>query len=328
MRSFSSILKSMAFCIVLFVCSGILDFLLYPYSSLNRHFDSYHAMDENIDFLILGNSLENNGINPSLIGRQLNCTAYKFTPQGSYPESLYYILLDVLNKHDVKTVLLGWDIIQNFQNPPYVYPHSEEIYREFLCDFRGNAELAELISKKILEQRYTSTFFKWSSFPENAVEIPAVLKSRREPKAGKNQNQNADETEFSRPQTFRKPKDFEKVVNERKYSAEIQANDEIFLKKISDLCRQKKIKLYVISCTIPESVQSAKPELLECMKRSESLMAELGVTYINASDENVFPGASKDENFSDYFGHFNGWYRNFYTQFIIDFIKKNESVVQ
>lgn len=292
-------------------------FILYPWSSLNRHFFSYHNKTENIDFLVLGNSLENNGINPEIISKEFNCHAYKFTPQGSYPESLYYLLIDVLSTHNVKTLLVGWDIIQNFQNPPYIYPHAEELYREFIADFPKSRELTCLTLKNIMKQRYTSTFFKWSSFPENILDIPAVLKSKR------NKDHTANsiaETPSNKPESPEFPAKFDQVV-ERKYAPVIQLNDKEYFLKIKQRCEKENIRLYVLSCAIPDSIQKAVPEMADFIRISANFMEENGITYINTSDPVHFPGGTDDYNFRDCFGHHNAWYMNTYTQRICDFIK-------
>lgn len=319
MHSSKTLVKCIAFCIILVLCSAFMTFILYPWSSLNRHFSRYHNETENIDFLILGNSLENNGINPEIISREFNCHAYKFTPQGSYPESLYYLLIDVLSTHNVKTLLVGWDIIQNFQNPPYIYPHAEELYREFIADFPKSRELTCLTLKNIMKQRYTSTFFKWSSFPENILEIPAVLKSKR------NKDHTVPgataETPDDKPENPKFPADFDRVVYERKYAPVIQPDDKEYLLKIKQRCEKENIRLYVLSCAIPDCIQKAVPETADFIRISADFMEENGITYINTSDPVHFPGGTDDYNFHDCFGHYNAWYRNTYTQQICDFIK-------
>ncbi|MBD5439333.1 MAG: hypothetical protein HDR37_12380 [Treponema sp.] len=319
MHSSKTLIKCIAFCIVLVLCSAFMTFILYPWSSLNRHFLGYHNETENIDFLILGNSLENNGINPKIISEEFNCHAYKFTPQGSYPESLYYLLIDVLSTHNVKTLLVGWDIIQNFQNPPYIYPHSEELYREFIVDFPKSWELTCLTLKNIMAQRYTSTFFKWSSFPENILEIPDVLKSKQN-KDCTTPNTTA-EILSNKPENPKFPADFNKVVYERKYTPVIQPNDKEYLLKIKQRCKKENIRLYVLSCAIPESIQKALPEMADFIKISADFMKENDITYINTSDSIHFPGGTDDYNFKDCFGHYNAWYMNTYTQQICNFIK-------
>lgn len=316
-------MKCIVFCIVLALSSAFMTFILYPWSSLNRHFTGYHNEKENIDFLILGNSLENNGINPEIISKEFNCHAYKFTPQGSYPESLYYLLIDVLSTHNVKTLLIGWDIIQNFQNPPYIYPHAEELYREFIADFPKSKELTFLTLKNIMEQRYTSTFFKWSSFPENLLEIPAVLKSKW------NKDYTVPgtimEMPSDKPKNLKFPIDFDEVVYGRKYAPIIQPNDKEYLLKIKQRCEKENIRLYVLSCAIPDSVLKAIPKMADFIRISADFMKENNIPYINTSDPAHFPGGTYDYNFHDCYGHYNGWYRNIYTQQICDFIKNADN---
>ena len=56
---------------------------------MNKKFIDYHNFEKNIDFLVLGNSLEGNGLNPNILSEEFNQTAHCMTPQVSYPESLY-----------------------------------------------------------------------------------------------------------------------------------------------------------------------------------------------------------------------------------------------
>ena len=77
MRSFK-IIKSIIFILILVLCSRLLTYLLYPISSLNRHFINYHTQKDNIDFLVLGSSLEGDGINADVISKEFDQTAFVF----------------------------------------------------------------------------------------------------------------------------------------------------------------------------------------------------------------------------------------------------------
>ena len=80
----SKYIKAFFFCLLLVFCSKIMTFLLYPLSSMNKKFIDYHNFDKNIDFLVLGNSLEGNGLDANILSEEFNQTAYCMTPQGSY----------------------------------------------------------------------------------------------------------------------------------------------------------------------------------------------------------------------------------------------------
>ncbi|MGN0729892.1 hypothetical protein [Treponema sp.] len=308
---------------------------MYPWSSLNRHFTEYREYDKNIDFLVIGDSLESNGMNAKIISQEFNENAFVLSPQGSYPESLYYILLDVFKKHNLKTVVIGIDVLQNFENPPYVYPHSEELYREFMQDMFTplNLELIKLTAKNVMTQKYTSTFFKFASFPENITEIPNVMKSKKELREhkklvkGRNYNSSVyreETTSLEPPVSERKvPKDFDKVVNQ-KYLDDMQDNDKKYIEKIFSFCIKNNIELYFMSNAIPESVIETVPKTLSFFDKTDEFIKNLkggGGFYINCTDQKYFYGSTDDYKFSDCYGHYNSWYRDIHTKQVCDYIK-------
>lgn len=318
----SKIIKAVIFCLVLVLCSRIMTFLLYPFSSLNQRFVRYHRITKNIDFLILGNSLENCGFDTSVIEQNFGQNCGILAPQGSYPESLYYLLVDAAHTHKVKTLIVGWDILQNFQLPAYTYPHAEELYREFFADMKGNSELQRIIFKKVMEQRYTSTFFDWSSFPENITEIPKVIESRKiivkddDPPS----SIGIDETTLKTNKKWR----YYQAVN-TVYGTQIQNNDKDYFLKIKEYCDKHDIQLYVISSPIPECIYEVHPELIDSIRISKEFFDDYNIKYIDTTNEQYFPDVSKNTNFTDCFGHFISPYNKKYTQYVCNFLKEKEN---
>lgn len=316
----TKVIKSIIFCLVLVLCSRIMTFLLYPFSSLNQRFVRYHRITRNIDFLVLGNSLENDGFVPEVIEKNLGQYCGLLAPQGSYPESLYYLLVDAAHTHKVKTVVAGWDIMQNFQLPAYKYPHSEELYREFFADMKGNTELQKIVFKNVMEQRYTSTFFDWSSFPENITQIPKVFESRKKVVTDKTMASSTpiDESTLKTNSKW----NYEEAVN-RTYGTEIQESDKAYFLKIQEYCKKRGIDFYVISCPIPECIYEVHPELKTSIAVSRDFFKEHGISYIDTTDEKYFPQITRNTNFSDCFGHIITPYNETYTQYVCDWIRDN-----
>ena len=314
----AKIVKSVIFCLVLVLCSRVMTFLLYPFSSLNQRFVRYHRITKNIDFLVLGNSLENDGFVPSVVEENFGEYCGVLAPQGSYPESLYYLLVDAAHTHKVKTLVAGWDIMQNFQLPAYTYPHSEELYREFLADMKGNPELQKIVFKNVMDQRYTSTFFDWSSFPENIKEIPKVIESRKKVVDDKSMASKTpiDESTLKTNERW----NYFEAVN-RTYGTEIQENDKKYFLKIQEYCKKHEIDFYVISCPIPDCIYEVHPELSDAIEVSKAFFKEYDIPYIDTTDESFFPEITKNKNFSDCFGHIIQPYNEKYTQFICDWLK-------
>lgn len=314
----SKYIKSLCFCVLLILSSRIMTFLLCPLSSISKKFTDYHNFNKNIDFLVLGNSLEGNGISAEVLSKEFNQTVYCMTPQGSYPESLYYLLIDITNKHKVKKLLIGWDIIQNYQIPEYHYPHEEELYREFFADLKGNAELSAIVFKGIMNQRYTSTFFDWSSFPENIMKIPEVIKSRKPGYVSEELSEQIDPNNI-----YKSSFKFDKVSKTR-YADKMTSNDAFYLLKIRDFCKENDISFFVISCPVPALILKSNPELNKSIADSYNFMNKNNIIYIHGNDQTFFPNSMETTNFKDFFGHIIPPYENTYSRAICNWIKSTE----
>lgn len=318
----TKLIKAIIFCLILVLCSRTMTFLLYPFSSLNQRFVRYHRITKNIDILVLGNSLENCGFVPSVVEQNFKQNCGVLAPQGSYPESLYYLLVDAAYTHNVKTLIVGWDIMQNFQLPAYKYPHSEELYREFFNDMKGNKELQKIVFRNVMEQRYTSTFFDWSSFPENITEIPKVLASRKIIVDDDDiaSTEAIDESTLKTNKAWR----YYQAINTN-YGTIIQDNDKNYFLKIKDYCDKHNIQLYVISSPIPQCIFEVHPELFEAINISQQFFNNNNIKYINTTDKLFFPDVSNNTNFNDCFGHFITPYNETYTQYVCNWIKENNN---
>ena len=318
----TKLIKAIIFCLILVLCSRTMTFLLYPFSSLNQRFVRYHRITKNIDILVLGNSLENCGFVPSVVEQNFKQNCGVLAPQGSYPESLYYLLVDAAYTHNVKTLIVGWDIMQNFQLPAYKYPHSEELYREFFNDMKGNKELQKIVFRNVMEQRYTSTFFDWSSFPENITEIPKVLASRKIIVDDDDiaSTEAIDESTLKTNKAWR----YYQAINTN-YGTIIQDNDKNYFLKIKDYCDKHNIQLYVISSPIPQCIFEVHPELFEAINISQQFFNNNNIKYINTTDKLYFPDVSNNTNFNDCFGHFITPYNETYTQYVCNWIKENNN---
>ena len=319
----TKIIKAFLFCIVLISCSKLMTFLLYSFSSLNERFYRYHKINKNIDLLVLGNSLENCGFVPSVFEKNLGQNCGVLAPQGSYPESLFYILIDVAHTHNVKTLIAGWDIMQNFQLPAYKYPHEEELYREFFADMKGNSELQQIVFKNVMKQRYTSTFFDWSSFPENIREIPRVIESRKKTVDLENKITTIPMDMSKLKSNREKDKYNWYQATERIYGTEIQENDKKFFLEIQKYCKQHNINFYVISSPIPNCIFEACPELKDAISVSKAFFKENKINYIDTTNELYFPGISNDANYFDCFGHLISPVNEQYSQSICNWLKDN-----
>jgi len=319
----SKLIRLFIFCSLLIICILLLNFLLVPYSSLQKKFDAYHetAAKGNIDFIVLGSSQEGDGIKADVIDEETGMHSFVFSPQGGFPESSYLLLLDAASTNTIKTAVVGWDILQNLQTPQYIYPHREEIYRELLPDSKHDPLLRKLVLKGIADQRYTVTFFEYASFPENLTDIPAVLKSKFEPE--EKVSDIPVPIDILHLTAKGDPFNYKNVLD-RSYTDILYADDIEYMKKIADFAKEKSINLYVISCPLPDCIISALPKAASMQKVSADLFKSLGITYIDGCDQTVFPGSTADKNFKDCFGHLISPYCEIYTKLLCNYIKQHQ----
>lgn len=231
---------------------------------------------------------------------------------------------------------MGWDILQNMQVPHYVYPHTEEFYREFMPYITHNKELRYYVLKGFLTQPYTYSFFKYASFPENLPLIKSVLDSKKNPT--KNPYKfalAADSMDYEPPikaqsyepidsSNIEKPNfNYHKVVDIT-YTTDIYDIDRKYMSLIAKLCKERGIVLYFICCHAPDVVIKSVPNYFRMLKSAITMFNELGVKYIDTYDENYFPNPSDNAHFRDCAGHFTSNYGTQYTNGICRWIKDNE----
>lgn len=299
----SKILKAAAFCAVVMIFTLIFNYLLVPFSSVDVHFAEFHYAEKegNIDVLITGSSLETNGLRADVIKTETGLHTCNFAPHGGFPETSYLLLLDSTIRNDIKIAVVGWDILQNMKVPQYTYPNREEIYRNLFCDIKDDKDLRNLVVKGIAEQRFTYSFFKFASFPENIKCLKEVRESWKKELFSEDSDSLPESINIDELKSSDKY-DFYDVVG-KTYTDTIYKEDKLYFKKMRDLCSAKGIKLYAISCPLPECVISELPNLEKMRNAAKAMFKELGIYYIDGFDQNVFENSLQNENFSDCYGH-------------------------
>jgi len=302
MRNFK-ILKTIIFCVVVIILTFLINYLLVPFSSVDVHFAEFHQAEKNgnIDILITGSSLETNGLKADVIETETGLHTCNFSPHGGFPESSYLLLLDSSIRNDIKVAIVGWDILQNMQVPKYVYPNREELYRNLFADIKADASLGSLVIKGMAAQRFTYSFFKFASFPENINCLKEVRDSwNKDISIEKIDNNklhiNEEELKSSDKYHFYK-------VTQRTYTDTIYEEDRLYFKKMKELCDEKGIRLFAISCPAPSCVVAAIPNFEQMHNAAKTMFCELGIDYIDGFNQNIFERSLETSNFSDCFGH-------------------------
>lgn len=339
MQDSKSAIRSVAFCAVAALCVAFLNFLLVPWSSLKMKFDAYESVNGKIETIVLGSSIDGDSIRPSVISEEFGANTFIFTPQSGYPEISYYNLLNATTSNNIKRAIVGWDILQNMQAPHYDYPHQEEFYRAFLPYIFRSREIFLYVFNGIMKQPYTYTFFEYSSFPDNLLELKDVFKSKQRRKnqketmlfASSNFPQkptSAENYEYFEPidasDIEKSNFNFHKVVD-LTYTSKIYESDRKYVEMIKNLCEKNNIDLYFIYCPAPDIVIKTLPNYYEMLKSARDMFAELNIKYIDTFDENYFPDSTNNKNFRDCPGHMTRSYPEIYTKAICKWIKETQS---
>ena len=325
MRISSSFVKTLLFCFILVLCVVFLNYLLVPYSSMMKRFRGFREDTNkgNIDLLVIGSSQEFDGFDAEFMSRELGIHCAVFAPQGGNTETSYYCLVDALGKNNIKDVIIGWDMLDNFEFPYNDYPSNRraQMYREMLKDCSNNYLLKRITLKNILTQRYTMTFFEYAAFPDNATQIKKAIKSRELKKQPWVQTENTseiamDETDLTNPKY-----ELDDVLS-RSYTTIVNPERVFWAEKIRDLCKEKDIRLYFISCPYPDVVQKSLKDFDVMVRNTKNEFKEHSLFLINTYDESVFPDMSKNTNYHDCNGHFVISAKQLYTQNVCNILKK------
>ena len=325
MQISNPVIKSFLFCVILVFSVCFLNYLLVPYSSMMRRFRAFHEEEKkgNIDVLVIGSSLEFNSIDPDIMSEKLGQHCAVFGPQGANSEVAYYCLVDALGKNKLKTVVIGWDLLENFESPHKQYPSNRcaQLYREMISHSKNNPMLLELGCKNILKQRYTMSFFEYAAFPENALQIKDVISSRKEKLLPF-----TSETFFEKSMDISTISDVELAYTfDSPYFASVSVNEIFYIKKIQKLCEEKSIKLYFISCPYPYIVQQYVKDFLVLTDCARNIFENLSISYIDMYDENLFPNIADNSNYHDITGHLIVPAKKHYTELVCQYIRIKDS---
>lgn len=298
----SQVIKSVCFIAVLLGAIAFINFLLVPYSSMMKRFRGFKfdRSQKTIKALVLGSSEEYDGFDADLMTETLGLNSAVFCVQGGLPQTSYYCLLDALPHCDLKVLVVGYSMLENFEFPYKVYPTNRQaqMYREMLKDSRGNSILRKTALKQILDQRYTFSLFEYAAFPENLTKIKKSIDSRKmwkEPWV-------ITEITSTTPMSSENPKDLDEVLSTN-FTTSPDPEQIEYIKKIKQICQEKNIELYFISCCYPDCVQTSLPDFNQIVQANKKIFEDLDINFIDTYNEKYFPDATKDEKFHDCWGH-------------------------
>lgn len=316
-------IRAVAFCAIVALAVGVLNFLLYPWSGMSQGYQAFDDVESNIDLLILGDSLERASIDEDMMREYFGMSTYNFHIAAGHPECYYYMLLDALTRHGIKAVIVGYDILQQYQQP---YDDDKtELHRVFLRRSRGNWELFVFAASSLLETRYTTILFKFSAYLDNFDKVFAVLRShsvKRQAMQGQvkaNADAAVKEADEDDTDSIIEPRGKDRITHKH-FAPPMRPNDKKYFAMMKRLCDAHKIPLIVTACAVPEMSQEV-PGVTDCIEDMRHTMDELGITYIDTNDQNYFPGSTYKYNYYDWVGHYHTAYRPVHTRQLCTYIK-------
>lgn len=329
-----NILRAIIFCILIIGIISILNYLLVPWASVEKAYMAFDEKKDNIDLLIIGDSLEQASFDKTIMSQELGCNVDFMTQAASFPECHYYMLLDSLTKqHHIKTVILGFGIMQNYQTP--FYDDKMLLRLEFLKRSCNNKELFLYAAKNTVNQRYLDILMPFSNNIANFNKIGGVLQSKKDRRLYlKNKDKgvligdveakviNEDGEDFDMgvdPNIHKEPRQIGRAVRKR-YLSTMRDTDKKYLEKIKALCDANNIKLIVIASSVPARMQEEIPMMKTCMADTQSVMNALNINYIDTSNEKYFPNSCDTYNYRDWVGHYNVWYRSIHTKQVCEYL--------
>lgn len=321
-----NILTATAFIALVISITCFFNYLLVPYSTLAKKFDDFELNDRNINILVTGSSLEG-AVNSKVISDYFDENAYVFSIQGGTLETSYYILLDALQENDIKTFICGFDFLQSFRIPPYKYPRYPEFHRFLMKHSKKSIHLKYLSLLGLSKERYTSGIFNFSSFSKN-LQSPRKLKEVAESK----RNSKVDRASQASVQTLQKDEEIPvdkndlqnplfrfKSATEQLYTSQIDINDLIYLRKISQICKTNNIDLYILVCPTPVCTRENIIMYDKMMNSTKKLFEENQV--INGFEDPIFSELTDESFYSDCYGHILHRNSDFYTTLVCNSIK-------
>lgn len=321
MHNFKQIITTIGFLIVFAIVYAIMDYLLIPKGAMQGQFYRFNKA-QGIDFLVIGDSMDNWSLNDDYISSNLNCNSYVVGVNGGYLCTSYLFLLDAIKRFKLKTVVIDWDIIQNFEEPFYNYKKEAEFYSEMFPKSFGNRPLQNALYPKMLNQTFTQTFFKFAIFRENLKLIKDVQKTKSVNFDIKSDRNHDEDGNLLKPiDVKRLGQDGEQMLV-NSYSTNVKTSDIEYIQKIKKLCDDNNIALYFLMVPIPKCVMEKIPITYKMVEATVALFEKMNLPLINGFNQDRFPDSTNDLNFKDDLGHMIEPYRSKFTTYFCKEIKR------
>jgi len=323
MHNFNKIKNTLIFLAIFVILNYFLSYFLIPKGPMQKSFYKFRN-EKNIDFLCIGDSMDAWSLNQNILREKVSKNAYIVSVNGGNLETSYMFLLEAVRRFNLKNVIIGWDIIQNFENPGYKYKEQAEFYNHMVSEAAKNSKLRRILLPQLLKQTFTETIFKCCIYRENLNKIPEVLKTKTIDLSSPFERNYDDDGKILTPIDINDldKYGYKRIVETTEYSSKIRESDINYIKAIKKICSENNIGLSFLLVPLPDCVIKGIPVVNDMISVSEGFFKQEGVKLINGFDQDIFSNSTNNLNFKDCFGHMIEPYRSEFTQYFTEYIKK------
>lgn len=322
MRSFKKGIFTAAALAVIVLLNSFFNFAIIPYSYVRV--SMHEMMTGKYETVYFGTSHGLCGIDPVTVERQTKQKGINMCFGGEYTRDVYYLLKSALLKGKPKQIVYELD-------PGYWVNKENEKgdFARLFWEMPMSSVKLEYFADKMLNADFRTVLCPWFDYRSQAANALSTIKtklSKEYREYGTSTFQNAFqrycEGGFIDKQRVQMKKAPSPPLKWDKSSIQKEAVQ--YFEKIVKLCREKDIKLTVITTPIPESTQKAEGrEYGQANRFLDKYMKKQGVTYYNFNYMPESGADRKPENFFDAEGHMYGDTARKFSEILGKYLKES-----
>lgn len=321
-RKLILVIKIMLFLFILILILTSLSGVLRKKTSTTIRWDNFYekAEQENIELLFLGSSQSFRGLNPRIIEEKLNLSSYNMSNSAQVISQTYYNLVEVLKYTKPKMVILE----------TYYLDKSDLIPDRWYFAYEEVASM-KLGTNKL---EYIFDLFTWNTY------INALFPSIREHENWKHIDTLYDNMKYETTgltiydqdmidgyivdETVLSSDNIQKYeeLGYHKQDVTIDSKDELYIKKIVELCKDNNIEIMFIKTPMPKE-HNEKTNYLDRYNEALRIANKYQVPYIDFNtiyDEVGFTSDDFRDEFSEVNHHLNVNGANKTSNYLVDYI--------
>lgn len=283
---------------VCFILIGAVIFWLYSLSVVNDKASYTRFMikemykEEQIDVLFLGASHVYRGIDPEYIDQSLGVRSYNAGSSNQRPEDSYYLLKEILNETEVKTIVydINYVMFQQHLNDPTIRTH---ILLDYFKPSMNKVLYAEDVLKNpIYSNTVVSNVIRykegWKMPRQMLVNLSMHLTDNRYKTLDYSYAERETEKYAGRGFVYSYPIMDSELADSVPWEEETISWRQVeYLDRIVSLCEERGVALQFISIPVYENYLRQEPRYQEIYEFFQKKADEAGITYVDFNlDEN------------------------------------------